>query len=133
MIWIQVCSKEGSRPFPYWDTYKIAKIHWQSFKIFFSRINSATKHSWVKGIQGFTNKDHSIFKNVIMRVISPNQRNDITIIYVFLSWTGFSSERCGLWSLVYHHFILKLSALCLGVGSRGQKSGEGRGATFMQS
>ena len=35
---IQVCSNEGPRPFPSGDIYKIAKIHWRNFKIFFWRI-----------------------------------------------------------------------------------------------
>ena len=29
---IQVCSKEGSRPFPRGDNYEIVKIHWQNLK-----------------------------------------------------------------------------------------------------
>ena len=75
MIEIQVCSKEGLPPFSKGDNYETAKIHWQSFKIF-SRITGliitylGTKHSWVKGIQGFTNKDHSNFKYEIMGVFS---------------------------------------------------------------
>ena len=31
---IQVCSNEGSHPFPRGDNYEIAKISWQIFKIF---------------------------------------------------------------------------------------------------
>ena len=34
---IQVCSNEGFSPFPRGDNNEIAKIHWQIYKIFFSR------------------------------------------------------------------------------------------------
>ena len=104
IIWFQVCSKEGPCPFSKGDTKEIVEIHLQSFKTFFSRItgpiliNLGIKHPWVKEIQSFTNKDHSIFKNEIMYVFSPNQCNDI-IIMCFLIWTGFSGERCGPWAL----------------------------------
>ena len=38
MIRLHVFSKVGPRPFTKGDTYDIAKIHWQLFKIVFSRI-----------------------------------------------------------------------------------------------
>ena len=59
---IQVCSNEGLRPFPRGDTYEIANIHRQIFKIFFSRTtesistNLGTKHPWVRGIQVSSNE-----------------------------------------------------------------------------
>ena len=59
---------KGPRPFPRGDKKEIAKIHWWNFKIFFSRTiepistQLGTKHPLVKGIQVFTNKDHSVLK-----------------------------------------------------------------------
>ena len=34
---VGICSNEGPHPFTRGDNYKIAKLHWQNFKIFFSR------------------------------------------------------------------------------------------------
>ena len=66
MIEFQVCSKGGPHRF----SKEKAKIHWQSFQIFYKNTGPITcitnlgmKHPWVKRIQGFTNKDHSNFKN----------------------------------------------------------------------
>ena len=48
------------------DNFKIVKIHWPYFKIFFSRTTGpvstkfGTKHSWMKGIQVFSNEFNSI-------------------------------------------------------------------------
>ena len=59
---IQVCSNAGPYPFPRGDNFKIAKIHWQILKIFFSRttVPISTKlsinHPWVKGILDYSNK-----------------------------------------------------------------------------
>ena len=59
---IHVCSKEGPHPSPRGDNNKIAKIHWWNSKIFFSRTTKpistklGTKHSWVKGIQVWSNE-----------------------------------------------------------------------------
>ena len=61
-IW--VCSNEWSRPFPTGDNYEIAKIHYQSLKMFFTRtigpisIKLCTKHPWVKRNQDFTNNQN---------------------------------------------------------------------------
>ena len=50
-------STEGPRSFSRGDNYDIVKIHWQNFKIFFSRTTGpistklGTKHLWVKRIQ----------------------------------------------------------------------------------
>ena len=65
LLWmkgIHVCSKEVSSPFPRGDNYKIAKIHWQMFQIFFSRTSGSisaklgTIRLWVKGIQVCSNE-----------------------------------------------------------------------------
>ena len=59
---IQVCSKEGPCPFPRGNNYKIAKIHRQNLKIFFSRTTRPisfkleTKHVWVMGVQVCSNE-----------------------------------------------------------------------------
>ena len=59
---IQVCSNDGPRSFLREDNNKIAKIHWQTLKILFSRIAGpistkiGRKHSWVKGIQLYFNE-----------------------------------------------------------------------------
>ena len=59
-------------PFSRGRYYKIAKIHWQNLKIFFSRTTGAiwtklsTKHPWIKVTHGFKNKNHIIIKNKII-------------------------------------------------------------------
>ena len=58
----QFCSNERSRLFPRVHNYKIVIIHWQILKIFFSRTTGliwtklGTKHSWVDGIQVYSNE-----------------------------------------------------------------------------
>ena len=52
-----VCSNESLCPFPKGNNNKIARLHWQNKKKFFSRTTGqittklGTKHPWVKGIQ----------------------------------------------------------------------------------
>ena len=64
---IQFCSNEGPRTFPRGDNYEIAKIHWQIFKIFFSRTtgpiwtNLGTNHPCVKGILDNSNEGPLLF------------------------------------------------------------------------
>ena len=59
---IQVCSNEGSHPFPREDNYEIAKMHWQNLKIFFSRTTGliltklGIKHPWVNRFQVCSNE-----------------------------------------------------------------------------
>ena len=59
---IQVCSNEGSRPFPRGDNNRISKIHRRNLQIFFSRTTKpistklGTKHPWVTGIQVCSNE-----------------------------------------------------------------------------
>ena len=59
---IHVCSNEGPRPFPMGGNKEIAKIHWQTFKIFFLRTREpistklGTKNPWVMGIQVYSNE-----------------------------------------------------------------------------
>ena len=49
---------------------------WQNLRIFFSRTTGPistkpdTKHPWVKGIQSYTNKDHSILKRRYLVIFS---------------------------------------------------------------
>ena len=58
---IQFCSNEGPCPFSRGDYFKIAKIHWQNLKIFFSWTTKpistklCTRHPWMKGIQFCSN------------------------------------------------------------------------------
>ena len=60
---IQVYTNEGLFPFPRGDNCKIVKLHWQHFKIFFSRTDGpistklGTYHPWVKGIQVCSNEE----------------------------------------------------------------------------
>ena len=69
VIGIQVCSNKGPRPFTRGDTckYKIVKLHWQNFKIFFFRTTgpistkSGAKHLWVKGIHVCSNEGPYFF------------------------------------------------------------------------
>ena len=69
VIGIQVCSNKGPRPFTRGDTcnYKIVKLHWQNFKIFFFRTTgpistkSGAKHLWVKGIHVCLNEGPHFF------------------------------------------------------------------------
>ena len=59
---IQVCSNEGSHPFPRGDDYEIAKIPWRNLKIFFTiptgpiSTKLGTKYPWVKGIHVCSNE-----------------------------------------------------------------------------
>ena len=64
--------------------------------------NLGTMHLWMKGIQGFTNKDHSILKNRIMRVFS---QINIMIYYnyVFLHLNWFL--RWAMWPMGLLLFI----------------------------
>ena len=78
---IQVCWKEGPRPIPRGDNYKLGKICWQNLKIF-SRtivpnlIKLGTKHPWVKGIKVCSGKEpsnsqeHNVFFLLIKVIIS---------------------------------------------------------------
>ena len=74
----QVCSNEGPRPFPKGDNYEIAKIHWQIFKIFFSRTSGqistelSTKRSWVKGFKFVQKKDLDLCQGEIISEIMYN-------------------------------------------------------------
>ena len=59
---IQVCSKEGPRPFPIGYNYEIANIHWQNFKknVFLQNhlaisTKLITKHPGLMGIQFCSN------------------------------------------------------------------------------
>ena len=67
---IQVSSKEGSHPFPRGDNNEKTKIHWWNLKISFSITTgpNPTKlgrnHPWMKGSQGFTNKNYSFLKKM---------------------------------------------------------------------
>ena len=81
---IQVCSEEGQCPFPRGDnTCNIeVEIHLPRLKIFFRTTGSVStklgaKQTWLKGTQGFTNKDHSILKKEIVVYSSPNQCYDV--------------------------------------------------------
>ena len=62
MMEIQVCFREVPHVFPRGVNYKIAKIHWQNLKIFFSRNTGpisnklCPKHSRLEGIQVCSNK-----------------------------------------------------------------------------
>ena len=59
----QICSNEGTLPFPRRDNYAKAKIYWRNLKIFFSRTAGpistkfGTKHPLVKGIQLCSNEE----------------------------------------------------------------------------
>ena len=59
---IQICSNEGPRPFPRGDNKELAKIHWQTLKIYFLRTTGpistklGTMHPWVKGNQVCSNE-----------------------------------------------------------------------------
>ena len=56
-IFKNLLENEGPCPFPKVENYKIAKLHWQNLKIFYSRttrpisIKFCTKHSWVMKTQ----------------------------------------------------------------------------------
>ena len=58
-----------------------------------------TKHTWVKETQGFTNRDHSIFKNEIVPGFFLNSISSFWYNHLcLLIWTSFSCERCGPWA-----------------------------------
>ena len=74
---IQVCSDEGPRPFPRGDNSEIVNLYLKFLKIFFSITTGpiwtklGTKHSWVDGIQIFTNKDpHPCLKGDNSKIIN---------------------------------------------------------------
>ena len=83
---IEVCSNEGSHPFPRGDNYEIVKIHIEIKKISSPETtepissNLGTKHPLVRGIQDSSNektKNSHKVNNVIL--FSLNQRYDIII------------------------------------------------------
>ena len=59
-------------------------------------------HVWMKGIQGFTNKDHSILKNRIMRVFS---QINIVIYYNYVLLSQVSDVTHG--PLAFHFLVVK--------------------------
>ena len=69
---IQVCSKEGLRPFPRGGNKEIRKIQWQILKIFFLRTTGpistelGTQQPWVMGIQVYTNEGPSSFSRGVI-------------------------------------------------------------------
>ena len=94
---IQVCSNEGPCPFPIGDNYEIEKIHWQKFKIFFSRTivpistKHGTKHPWVKGIQVWLNEGPHFF--------SRGDNYDIAKIH----WRNFKIFlQCAIFNQIWH-------------------------------
>ena len=50
---IQICSNEGSRPFPRGDNNEIGKIHLRNLKNNWANFKLRTKHALVKGIHVF--------------------------------------------------------------------------------
>ena len=75
VVGIQVYSIKWTRPFPRGDNFEIAKILWRNKKKF-SRTTEpistklCTKHPFVQGTHGFTNKDHSFIKNEMIGFFS---------------------------------------------------------------
>ena len=72
---IQVCSNEGSRPFPRGDNTENVKLYWKYLKIFFSRTvwpiwtKLGTKHPWVEGFKFVQMKGHAFFQETIISKI----------------------------------------------------------------
>ena len=76
--WHKAFLGEGHSSMNIWRTtlfskrryYKVAKIHWQNFKIFFSRTTGPiptklkTNHPWVKGIQVYSNEGSHAFPRI---------------------------------------------------------------------
>ena len=96
---IQVCSDEGSCPFPRADNYGIAKIHWYNLKILFSRTSGpistklGTKHPWVKGIYVGANEGPCPFPRADYYKIAKMQWR---ILKIFFSLTtGRMSTKLG--------------------------------------
>ena len=86
------------------DNFKIVEIHWQNFKIFFSRTtrplstNFGTKHLWVKGIQVCSNEEP--FNSYTVN----NWFIPLLINVLIFIWTVFSGERCGPWVSCFYLF-----------------------------
>ena len=94
---------------------EIAKIHYSSL---YKSSSSAphcrclTKHGknhpWVPGTYGFTNKDHSVYRERIMGFVLSLSTlyYDRSFAQMFLLiLTGFSGERCGPWASSFVLFL----------------------------
>ena len=102
-------SDKGPCPFPREDNYEIAKMHWQNFKIFFSRNTGSistklcTNNPCVKRTKGLLNKDYVIMRKEMIGFLL--SKSKLWYNYSFqqlylLIWTDFSGERCYPWANV---------------------------------
>ena len=95
---IHICMNEGPCPFCKGDNNEIAKIHWQTLKILFSRINClistklSTKLSWVMGIQVYSNKRTHPFPRGDKEIVKIHLE---TLKIFLLSTTGSISTKLG--------------------------------------
>ena len=95
---IQVCTNEGPCPFPREDNKEIAKIHWQTLKIFLRTTGPistklGTKHPWVMGIQVYSNEWPCPFPRGDNKEIAKIHWQTLKIF--FLRTTGPISTKLG--------------------------------------
>ena len=86
-------SNIGPRPFQRGDNYKMAKMHWQNFKICFSRSTESistklgTKHPLVKRLQVCLNDWHGLFQ---VEIITKWRKYIDEIFFSKTNWANFN-------------------------------------------
>ena len=89
--WWGFCSNDGPCPFPRGDNKEIAKIYWQTLKIFWRTTGPistklSTKHSWAIGIQFCSNERPRPFLRGDNNEIAIIHWRTLKILFLRITW-----------------------------------------------